>query len=379
MSIATQIARLQGLRNRLRTKILGLGLDTDPALDLDDCVGIIEGISGTQDITTAGSVYNVAGKQYARVNDRELKPENIVRGKTILGVTGTAAVNPPSANIQGSVTMLYGGVNPPATVYPSSGYDGIAQVVPELTDASPALVPGNIKNGATIMGVTGNYQTPTETKSPALAELKEAGITSHSVNIVPSSNKHLSQVTIPQITAAIDSNIVSGNIKAGVSILGVTGTAVVACSPLCINANTTSSEITRELRFLLPNEIQAIPQIIYMSVSVATLLGVVEFGPSNDFNNIIANFEYLGNSFDQDAGRIRAIVVYDDSGLADSTAFIWRWLEYSGNPLWNMSIVTVGSSRFLKIELVSTSLFKFAGCADNGTVQYMATILYSEI
>lgn len=224
MSMATQIARLQGLRNRLRTKILGLGLDTDPALDLDDCVGIIEGISGTQDITTAGSVYNVAGKQYARVNDRELKPENIVSGKTILGVTGTAAVNPPSGNnIQDVAVMEYGGPNPPATVYPSSGYDGVAQVVPRLVDASPKLNSVNIKSGVTIMGVTGSYETPTETKSPTLAELKAAGITSDSVNIVPSSNKHLSQVTIPQITAAIDSNIVSGNIKAGESILGVIG------------------------------------------------------------------------------------------------------------------------------------------------------------
>lgn len=221
MSIATQITRLQNLRNRLRTKILGLGLNQDPELDLDDCVGIVEGIGGTQNITTTNT-YDVAGKQYAKVSDANLTPKNIVKNVSILGVVGTASVNPQPVSLEAR-TMLYGGANPPSVVYPSSGYDGLSSVTPELTDANPVLTAGNIKNGVTIMGVTGNYVTPTEAKAPTLAELKTAGITDHSVNIVPSSGKHLSQVTIPRITAAIDTNIISQNIKRGVSILGIDG------------------------------------------------------------------------------------------------------------------------------------------------------------
>lgn len=88
MTIATQLNRIIGLRNRLRTKINNLGLDNDPELMLDDCVATIEGIGGTQTITDT-TVYNVAKKQYAQVQDSDLVGSNIKRGVNILGVNGT--------------------------------------------------------------------------------------------------------------------------------------------------------------------------------------------------------------------------------------------------------------------------------------------------
>ena len=45
MTIASEISRLTGLRNRIRTRIINLGLDNDPLIDLDDCTGIIENMS----------------------------------------------------------------------------------------------------------------------------------------------------------------------------------------------------------------------------------------------------------------------------------------------------------------------------------------------
>ena len=44
MSVSEQITRLQGLRDRLRTKLTSLGL-TETAADLEDCTTAVEGIA----------------------------------------------------------------------------------------------------------------------------------------------------------------------------------------------------------------------------------------------------------------------------------------------------------------------------------------------
>ena len=77
------------------------------------------------------------------------------------------------------------------TVEPSTGYDGLASVVVEATPLETASV------------------TPT-------TEAQE-------IEAVGEGNIGLSKVTVAAVTAAIDENIVAGNIKNGVTILGVTG------------------------------------------------------------------------------------------------------------------------------------------------------------
>lgn len=65
--------------------------------------------------------------------------------------------------------------------------------------------------------------------------------------VVPSSEKLLSKVTVEGVTAEIDSNIQAQNIKAGVSILGVEGSVESNKLPLVINAEPTSSfEVTEK-------------------------------------------------------------------------------------------------------------------------------------
>lgn len=87
MSVATQISRLQGLRDRIKVKLSSLGIGSG-VTDLEDCTDAIESIGGTQLITDTTTV-DVAGKQYARVDDANLSPSNIKDGVTIMGVTGT--------------------------------------------------------------------------------------------------------------------------------------------------------------------------------------------------------------------------------------------------------------------------------------------------
>jgi len=62
--------------------------------------------------------------------------------------------------------------------------------------------------------------------------------TTDTQTIVPSTNKiGLSSVTVPAVTAAIDVNITAGNIKSGVTILGVAGSYVKPDEPNLIAGN----------------------------------------------------------------------------------------------------------------------------------------------
>lgn len=159
MSVATQISRITGLRNRIRTKLISLGLlsstpQRSGGNDLEDCTDAIEGITGTQAITSL-ALYDVSGKQYAQVSDPNIVAQNIAEGVTILGVTGSHSGSTPTQLTQ-SKDMYLGGASAPATVYPDSGYL-LSEVHPSMV-AQPTLIPENIKSGVTIMGVVGNYR-----------------------------------------------------------------------------------------------------------------------------------------------------------------------------------------------------------------------------
>ena len=100
MSIQTEITRLQGLRNTLRTKLVSFGLVQSSA-DLEDCVTAVDAVenrgaaNGT--ITTADGEYTIQagyhnGSGKVVIDDTEkgkITAGNIKSGVSILGVTGT--------------------------------------------------------------------------------------------------------------------------------------------------------------------------------------------------------------------------------------------------------------------------------------------------
>lgn len=131
--------------------------------------------------------------------------------------------------------------------------DAISQVTVNAVTSSidPDIVAGNIKDGVTILGVTGSFAggtLGTATVNPSTGQQVitpaqgDYGLSSVTVNaaaldtstvdpstvqqvITPSQGNYgLSSVTVNAVTASIDSNITAGNIKDGVTILGVTGT-----------------------------------------------------------------------------------------------------------------------------------------------------------
>lgn len=153
------------------------------------------------------------------------------------------------------------------TITPSSGKNGITQVtVNAVTSAIDSdIVASNIKSGVNILGVSGTVtELAGETRTVSLTSSSSSGqtftpssgkngITSITVKannqartVTPSTSSQSltvnsgysgnGTITVNAVTSSIDSDIVAGNIKSGVNILGVTGTLS--------GANNTSLSIT---------------------------------------------------------------------------------------------------------------------------------------
>ena len=139
MSIATEISRLQGLRNALRTKLVALGLAQSTAV-LADCVEAVEAIENRGAVT--GSIAVKAGAypvpqgyhngegsvSIASAEQQKLIPGNIKMGVTILGVEG--AYSGEGVTLQSK------------TVTADEGYDALSQVTVEAIPANYADVSG---------------------------------------------------------------------------------------------------------------------------------------------------------------------------------------------------------------------------------------------
>ncbi len=130
-----------------------------------------------------------------------LEAENIRRGVTIAGVAGTYTPKLQDKSVTPETL--------PTRISPDSGYAGLEGV----TVNKPAeLVSANIKKGVQLLGYTGTYETPTETKTVTPAAFP--------TQVAPdTSGYHLSSVTVNAPT-----NLSADNIRKDTVIAGITGT-----------------------------------------------------------------------------------------------------------------------------------------------------------
>ena len=165
------------------------------------------------------------------------------------GVTvGGAAVAEYGGLIRQIVGFLEAKTVSPSTsqqvIVPSQNYDGLSSVTISAVDASidENIQSQNIKDGVTILGVEGTYVPP----APSLQNKSVTPTTSVQEISADSQYDGLGIVSVAGVTSSIDPNITEGNIKDGVTILGVEGTFEGA-SPTLQNKSVTPTTSVQEI------------------------------------------------------------------------------------------------------------------------------------
>lgn len=152
--------------------------------------------------------------QIAANEQAKIIPENIKAGVTILGVEGSAI------ELDGEELE----VNPTTdeqTFIPTEGNGFTEVVVTAVTsDIDENIVPANIIEGVTILGVNGEAVELDGEEIEIEPDVVEQIYT-------PEIGNGFTKVTVAAVTSDIDEYILSENIKAGVTILGVNGKASV--------------------------------------------------------------------------------------------------------------------------------------------------------
>lgn len=173
--------------------------------------------------------------------DSNIAAGNIKKGVSILGVTGTLEFTTEELTVTPTTAKQ---VKTPT----KNGYSKVTvNAVTSAIDGN--ILPANIAQGVVILGVTGTAVLSNETSrnittngtySPEApytgfsSVVVDVKVEHEALDVTPTTSLQTftavdqyhgySPVTVGAVTADIDSNIVAGNIKSGVTILGVTGT-----------------------------------------------------------------------------------------------------------------------------------------------------------
>jgi hypothetical protein len=228
-TINDKLTYLNGTKTAIKNAIKEKGVsvsDNDTFRSYANKISAIQTGSDTSDATATAS--DILAPKTAYAGNAKITGTLGTETKTVKSSTSVQTVTPTSGNLINEITVQpidleSKNITPSTsaqTITPSANKDGISQVNVGAVDNTidNNIIAGNIKSGVSILGVTGNViekNGQSKTVTPT---------TSQQIVQPDSGYNALNQVIVNAVTSAIDNNIVAGNIKKDVSILGVTGT-----------------------------------------------------------------------------------------------------------------------------------------------------------
>ena len=130
------------------------------------------------------------------------------------------------------------------TIRPDAGFEYLSSVTVDRVTASidQNIAPENIRHGINILGTTGTFEGDFKFQE------KTGYVSAMDTIVIEPDNGFdgLTKVTIPRVTASIDTDIQPGNIRQGVNILGVSGTY--APAPSMVNKDVEPRTYKQEIK-----------------------------------------------------------------------------------------------------------------------------------
>ena len=245
------------------------------------------------------------------------------------------------------------------TFTPSGGTDGYGPVSVSAVDSGidANIQAENIKDGVTILGVTGNYQGG---PAPTIDPIRVTPTTSAQVITASGGTDGYSPITVDAVTSSIDSNIQASNIKSGVSILGVSGSVVELSGSTASVTPTTSQQVvtpTSPSNGLTSVTVDAVTSSIDANiqpsniVSGATILGVagtVQPAPAH----------YIKKEKSANGTLINSGDIIDFTGVTDISDYCLNNAYYQNDSISGV----IDLSSLLRINGYFACYMAFYGC-----------------
>lgn len=288
--------------------------------------------------------------------DANIDPGNIKDGVTILGVTGDftgTVINNDSLNVTPTTSQQI------FTAYGSSqGYTGFDPVTVEAVDYTidSNIQSSNIKDGVTILGVTGSVIEASLDSASVTPSTSSQLITPSGVY------NGFYEINVDAVDDTIDSNIQSYNIKDGVSILGVTGSLIEVDGTTEYVTPTTSQQTiypTSPYNCFTEIVVDAVddsidPNIISSNIkNGVTILGVTGSysgtSPTLITKNITQNGTY--NASSDSADGYSSVTVNVSSGPTAQTAMTYSGSQLTINKAWIKDLTTLSEPNDIVINL----------------------------